>query len=71
MGSLSEEIRNEGRAQGRAEGRAEGKAEGRTEGRMQVVLRMLKRGLLPPAEIAEYSGMSLDEVRQLAAAQAG
>ena len=63
MGSLSEEIRNEGRA--------EGEAKGRFEERLQMVLRLLKKGLLPPDEIAECSGMSLDEVRQLAAAQAG
>ena len=75
MGSMSEEIWNEGRAEGeakgRAEGRAEGEAKGRFEERLLMVLRLLKKGLLPPDEIAECSGMSLDEVRQLAAAQAG
>ena len=71
MGSMSEEIWNEGRAEGEAKGRAEGEARGRFEERLQMVLRLLKKGLLPPDEIAECSGMSLDEVRQLAAAQAG
>ena len=66
MGNLSEEIWNEGKAEGKVEGRVEGKI----EERLQMVQRLLKRGLLPHDEIAECSGMSLDEVRQLAAAQA-
>ena len=59
----------EGEAKGRAEGRAEGEARGEAKGRIATVLNMLKKGLLPPEDIAEYSGMSVAEVRALAAAQ--
>ncbi len=52
-----------------AEARAEGRAEGEAKGRVATVLNMLKKGLLPPEDIAEYSGMTVAEVRALAAAQ--
>ena len=52
---------------GRAEGEARGKAEGKVEGRIATVLKMLKKGLLPLEDIAEYSDMPVDEVRKLQA----
>ena len=45
----------------------EGRAEGKAEGRIAAVLKMLKKGLLPLEDIAEYGDMSVDEVRRLAA----
>ena len=50
-----------------ARGRAEGEAKGKTEGRIATVLKMLKKGLLPLEDIAEYSDMPVDEVRKLQA----
>ena len=47
----------------------ESEARGEAKGRLATVLNMLKKGLLPPEDIAEYSGMSVAEVRALAAAQ--
>ena len=46
---------------------AAGKAEGKAEGRIAAVLKMLKKGLLPLEDIAEYGDMSVDEVRKLQA----
>ncbi|MBR6975501.1 MAG: Rpn family recombination-promoting nuclease/putative transposase [Ottowia sp.] len=51
----------------RREALAEGKAEGKAEGRLAAVLKMLKKGLLPLEDIAEYGDMSVDEVRKLQA----
>ncbi len=62
MGSLSEKIHREGFAAGEAKGRAEGKA----EGELFLVRNMLKKGVLPLDEIAEYGEMSLEEVQKLA-----
>ena len=53
-------------AKGRAEGRAEGEAKGRAEGRADTARRMLARGL-SPEQIAEYTELSLDEVKGLMA----
>ena len=58
----------EGRAEGKAEGRAEGKAEGIADAQKNFVLNMLKAGKLALNEIAEYSGMTLARVQELAKA---
>ena len=58
--------RAEGEAKGRAEGEAKGRAEGEAKGRADTVRRMLARGL-SPEQIAEYTDLSLDEVKRLMA----
>lgn len=50
-----------------AAGKAEGEARGEIKGRIAAVLKMLKKGLLPLEDIAEYGDMSVDEVRKLQA----
>ena len=51
----------------RDEGREEGIEVGRSEERTAVAERMIKNGKLTMAEIAEYSGLAIEEVRKLAA----
>lgn len=62
MCRLLEEMRNETAEKAKAEGRAEGKA----EERVSTALKMLARGLDSIEEIAEMTGLSLEEVQKLA-----
>ncbi|MFB9897242.1 Rpn family recombination-promoting nuclease/putative transposase [[Hallella] seregens] len=58
----------EGRAKGIAEGRAEGIAEGRAEGRTKTLTetaRKLKAMGLPAEQIAEGTGLSIEEIARL------
>ena len=79
MCRLLEEMRNEaaekakaeGKAEGSAEGRAEGRAEGNHEKAVNTALKMLLRGRDSIEEIAEITGLSLEEVRKLADNQKG
>lgn len=48
------------------EGRKEGKLEGRKEEKREIALRMLKTGRFLIDEIAEYSGLEVTEIEQLA-----
>ena len=48
------------------EGREEGRKEGEEVGRRKTAKRMLKRGRLTYEEIAEDSGLTLEEVTALA-----
>ena len=60
----------EAREEGLAEGRAEGLSEGRTEGQQQKALenaRTMIADKLPLDKVALYSGLSLEEVKTLAA----
>ena len=57
---LSQEFREIGIAEGRAEGRAEESE--------RIARRMLADGLVLE-KVAEYSGLSLEEVRKLAASK--
>ncbi len=65
MCKLLEEMRNEVAAEAKAEGRAEGKAEGKAENAVSTALKMLARGRDSLEEIAELTGLSLEEVREL------
>lgn len=47
------------------EGRKEGRKEGHKEGRLETARKMLAAGKLTLEEIAEYSGLPLDEVKRL------
>lgn len=62
MCSVAQSLKAEGRAEGKAEGRAEGKA----EERVSTALKMLARGRDSIEEIAEMTGLSLEEVQKLA-----
>ena len=78
---LYENGRTEGIVEGRAEGIAEGIAKGRAEGRaegietgirkgardtaMNNARSMIRDGSIPLAKVAEFSGLSLDEVEKL------
>lgn len=54
-----------GRQEGRREGRKEGRKEGRQESMRDTALRMLQAGNYAMDEIANISGLSLDEVEKL------
>ena len=53
-------------AKGMAKGMAQGKAEGMAQGRADTARRMLARGL-SPEQIAEYTDLSLDEIKMIKA----
>ena len=59
-------ARNEGRAQGLAEGRAEGRAEGQQQKAIEIAKTMLG-DKMSVDKVALYSGLSLEEVKTLAA----
>ena len=65
-GRREEAALAKGRAEGEAKGRAKGRAEGEAKGRADTARRMLVRGL-SPEQIAEYTDLSLDEVKRLMA----
>ena len=65
-----DEATARGRAEGRAEGMAEGVAKGRLEGRLETARRMLAHGLAPE-QIAEYTDLSLDEIKTIRARMSG
>ena len=62
MCKLLEEMRKEVAVEAEAKGKAEGKA----ETTMELALKMLARGRDSIEEIAEMTGLSLEEVRELA-----
>lgn len=66
MCRLLEEMRNETAEKAKAEGKAEGRAEGKAEERVSTALKMLARGCDSIEEIAEMTGLSLEEVQKLA-----
>ena len=56
----------EGLIEGREEGLTKGRAEGRSVESIDTVKRMLAKGKLSIEEIAEYSDLPVDKVRELA-----
>ena len=66
MCRLLEEMRNKTAEKAKAEGKAEGRAEGKAEERVSTALKMLARGRDSIEEIAEMTGLSLEEVQKLA-----
>jgi len=66
--TAAEQLRRQGLEEGLEKGRIEGRQEGRIEGRRQeretTALRLLERGF-SPAEVAELTELSEDEVRGL------
>jgi len=61
MTQIEQWIREEGRKEGRIEGRLEGRLEGRIEGKKETARAALRKGF-SPEDIAEITGLSLDEV---------
>ncbi len=59
----------ERKLEGRAEGRVEGRVEGRTEGAIETARKMISRGKLALDEIADYTGLPLAKVKELAGAK--
>ena len=54
----------QGRAEGEARGEARGRAEGEARGRADTARNLLRMGLAP-SQIAEATGLSLDEIEAL------
>ncbi len=50
--------------------KAEGKAEGKTEGRIEILLSLLKQGIITEETAARETGMTVDAFRKAAAALA-
>lgn len=50
---------------GKKEGRREGRIEGRKENQRETAVRMLKAGKLTFEEVAQYSGLDIEQVKQL------
>jgi predicted transposase/invertase (TIGR01784 family) len=66
--NVVETARKEGEAKGRVEGKAEGLAEGEAKGRTErniEVARNMKAKGLPPALIAELTGLPASEIERL------
>lgn len=57
------------RAEARAEGRVVGRAEGSKENAISVARKMLKTERFSYEEIADFSGLTVDEVKELAVKQ--
>ena len=66
MENLMNEVKAYSAAQGMAQGMAQGRAEGMAQGRADTARRMLARGL-SPEQIAEYTDLSLDEIKTIKA----
>ena len=45
-------------------GRTEGREEGREEGKLQIAVSLKSRGM-DPAEIADITGLSIEDIEQL------
>ena len=51
----------------REQGRAEGRAEGRTEGALGMLVNLVRKGRMTPAEAAEEANMTVSEFEKQAA----
>ena len=59
-----EEARMDALAEGRAEGRTEGRAEGENKRAVEIARKMIRHDR-PLAEVAEITGLTLEEVEPL------
>lgn len=64
------EFREEGKEEGRAEGLEEGRAEGRAEGGLDMLVNLVKKGLLMLAQAADEAHMTVPEFQAQMGAQA-
>ena len=69
MGSLLDRLKREGHALGRQEGLQEGRQEGFEEARREDVLKLLRKGILSPRQIAEVLEVDDAWVREIADSQ--
>ena len=69
MCKAMEDMRNESLKEGLKEGMEKGIRKGRKEEKQLTVLRMLEAGKYALEEVAQISGLSLDEVKRLQAGQ--
>ena len=72
MCKAMEDMIAEARAEGKAEGRVVGRAEGSKENAISVARKMLKTERterFSHEEIADFSGLTVDEVKELATKQ--
>ena len=60
-------LRNRERAKGKAEGKAEGIAEGEAKEKMAIAKNLIAMGSLNYASIAQATGLSVEQVAQIAA----
>ncbi len=70
LGNARQEGLEEGRAEGRAKGRAEGRAEGEKKKAFDTARAMLADNL-PIEQIAKYSGLSMEQIKELATRGSG
>ena len=61
----AKEARAKALEEGRIEGINEGRLEGISEGRRETARSMIMDGVLPLDKVAEYSGLSIEEVECL------
>ena len=60
-----EELQETARVEGRAEGRAEGKKEGKKEGIIEILITLVKKGLLTISQAASQADMTVSEFETL------
>ena len=65
MSDVFERLYENGLAEGIAKGIAEGIETGIRKGAMNTARSMIRDGSIPLAKVAEFSGLSLDEVEKL------
>ena len=59
-----------GRNEGRVQGRAEGRVEGRAEGKLEMLIGLVRDGVLPIAEASKRLGISEADFRKAMATSA-
>lgn len=66
METAIDEAREEGLEQGMAQGLEQGFKRGRNEERLQLIRKMVSRGMTPEL-ISDMTGLSLDEIQSMLA----
>ena len=66
METAIDEAREEGLEQGLAQGLEQGLEQGRNEERLQLIRKMISRGMTPEL-ISDMTGLSLDEIKSMLA----
>ena len=66
METAIDEAREEGLEQGLAQGLEQGLEQGRNEERLQLIRKMVSRGMTPEL-ISDMTGLSLDEIESMLA----
>ncbi len=58
------EVKQKGKQEGELLGKQKGRQEGKQEGKQEVALNMLRSGI-PVSQIAQFTGLSLQQIQQL------